>query len=101
MLSRKISNIAKLAPAKRSFGWTSTTNSSIDYSKLSPLTQHWIAEEDKYVCIYYPPIPVIVERGERCYVWDVDNKRYFDCMGGFASVSQGHCNPKIVKALTD
>lgn len=76
-------------------------NGTIDFTKLSEKTQHWIAQEEKYVAIYYPPIPVIVERGERCYVWDVDGKRYFDCMGGFASVSQGHCHPKIVKALQD
>ena len=50
---------------------------------------------------YYPPIPVVIERGERIYLYDVDGKKYYDMLAGFAAVSQGHCHPKIIKAMVD
>jgi ornithine--oxo-acid transaminase len=49
----------------------------------------------------YHPIPVILERGEGIYVWDVEGKKYFDFLSAYSAVNQGHCHPKIVKALTD
>lgn len=49
----------------------------------------------------YHPIPVVLERGEGIYVWDVVGKRYFDFLSAYSAVNQGHCHPKIVKALTD
>lgn len=49
----------------------------------------------------YHPIPVVLERGEGVYVWDVDGKRYFDFLSAYSAVNQGHCHPKIVKALTE
>jgi ornithine--oxo-acid transaminase len=46
-------------------------------------------------------VPVVIERGERCFLYDIDGKRYFDYICGFASVGQGHCHPKIVEALVN
>lgn len=45
--------------------------------------------------------PVIMERGERIYLYDIDGNKYYDMMAGFAAVAQGHCNPKIRQALID
>jgi len=42
-----------------------------------------------------------VEKGERIYIWDVEGKKYFDFMSGYSSTNQGHCNPKIVKAMME
>src|SRR5665648_298148 len=49
----------------------------------------------------YHPIPVVLEHGEGIYVWDVDGKKYFDFLSAYSAVNQGHCHPKIVKAMTD
>jgi len=60
-----------------------------------------IATEDQYGAHNYHPLPVVLERGEGVYVWDVDGKRYFDFLSAYSAVNQGHCHPKIVKALVD
>ena len=56
-------------------------------------------KDEKYVCPYYPAVPVVCERGERIYLYDVDGRKYYDMLAGFASVSQGHCHPKIAEAM--
>ena len=56
--------------------------------------------EEKYGAHNYHPIPVVLERGEGVYLWDVDGKKYFDFLSAYSAVNQGHCHPKIVNALT-
>lgn len=63
-------------------------------------TQDYIALEDKYGAHNYHPLPVVLERGEGVYVWDVEGKKYFDFLSAYSAVNQGHCHPKIIKALT-
>ena len=60
-----------------------------------------IEMEQKYGAHNYHPLPVVLERGEGVYVWDVDGKRYYDFLSAYSAVNQGHCHPKIVKALCD
>jgi len=55
--------------------------------------------EDKYGAHNYHPLPVVLDRGEGVYVWDVDGKQYFDFLSAYSAVNQGHCHPKIVEAL--
>jgi ornithine--oxo-acid transaminase len=57
--------------------------------------------EDKYGAHNYHPLPVVLERGEGVYVWDVEGKKYYDFLSAYSAVNQGHCHPKIVNALTD
>lgn len=57
--------------------------------------------EDKYGAHNYHPLPVVLSRGEGVYVWDVEGKRYFDFLSAYSAVNQGHCHPKIVKALIE
>ena len=64
-------------------------------------TQDYINREDKYGAHNYHPLPVVLDRGEGPFVWDVEGKRYFDFLSAYSAVNQGHCHPKIVKALTD
>ena len=64
-------------------------------------TQDYINREDKFGAHNYHPLPVVLERGEGPFVWDVDGKRYFDFLSAYSAVNQGHCHPAIVKALTD
>lgn len=56
--------------------------------------------EDNFGAHNYHPVPVVLERGEGVYVWDVEGKRYYDFLAAYSAVNQGHCHPRIVKALT-
>jgi ornithine--oxo-acid transaminase len=64
-------------------------------------TQDYINREDRYGAHNYHPLPVVLERGEGPFVWDVEGKRYFDFLSAYSAVNQGHCHPRIVRALTD
>jgi ornithine--oxo-acid transaminase len=57
--------------------------------------------EDHYGAHNYHPIPVVIEKGEGVFVWDVDGKRYYDFLAAYSAVNQGHCHPRIIKALTE
>lgn len=63
--------------------------------------QKAIELEDKYGAHNYHPLPVVLERGEGVYVWDVDGKQYFDFLAAYSAVNQGHCHPKIISALIE
>ena len=63
--------------------------------------QKAIELEEKYGAHNYHPLPVVLERGEGVYVWDVDGKRYFDFLAAYSAVNQGHCHPKIVSAMIE
>lgn len=57
--------------------------------------------EDKHGAHNYHPLPVVLEKGDGVYVWDVEGKKYFDFLSAYSAVNQGHCHPRIVGALTD
>lgn len=61
----------------------------------------YMDREARYGAHNYHPIPVVLERGEGIYMWDVEGKKYFDFLSAYSAVNQGHCHPKLVKALTD
>ncbi|MBK9256427.1 MAG: ornithine--oxo-acid transaminase [Saprospiraceae bacterium] len=65
----------------------------------SAKVQQIIEKEDKYGAHNYHPLPVVLERGEGVYMWDVDGKKYFDFLSSYSAVNQGHCHPRIVNAL--
>ena len=64
-------------------------------------SQEAINLEDKYGAHNYDPLPVVLSRGEGIYVWDVEGNKYFDFLSAYSAVNQGHCHPKIIKALED
>ncbi len=68
---------------------------------LSEKGQYYLELEEKYSAHNYHPIPVVLNRGEGVYVWDVDGKRYYDFLSGYSAVNQGHCHPQIIKAFTE
>ena len=63
--------------------------------------EDYITSEGKFGAHNYHPLPVVLEKGEGVFVWDVEGKRYFDFLSGYSALSQGHCHPKIIKALTE
>lgn len=64
-------------------------------------SQQLIELENKYGAHNYHPLPVVLNRGEGVYVWDVDGKQYYDFLSAYSAVNQGHCHPKIVNAMVE
>ncbi|RDB05652.1 ornithine--oxo-acid transaminase [Runella aurantiaca] len=62
-------------------------------------SDYLIGLEKRYGAHNYKPVPVVIERGEGIFVWDIDGKRYFDFLSAYSAVNQGHCHPRIVEAL--
>ena len=63
-------------------------------------TSDFIAREARFGAMNYNPLDVVLTRGEGVYVWDVEGRRYLDCLAAYSAVNQGHCHPKILSALT-
>ncbi|MDF0718452.1 ornithine--oxo-acid transaminase [Kaistella sp. PBT33-4] len=64
-------------------------------------SSEYIQLEEKYGAHNYHPLPVVLDRGEGVYVWDVEGKQYFDFLSAYSAVNQGHSHPKIVEALVN
>lgn len=62
-------------------------------------SQYFIDLEDKHGAHNYHPLPVVLDRGEGVFVWDVEGKKYYDFLSAYSAVNQGHSHPKIVEAL--
>ena len=60
-----------------------------------------IGLEEKYGAHNYHPLPVVLCKGEGVHLWDVDGKRYYDFLSAYSAVNQGHCHPRIIRALTE
>ena len=67
----------------------------------SEKTQYYIELEEMHGAHNYHPIPVVLDRGEGVYVWDVDGKRYYDFLSGYSAVNQGHCHPEILRSFIE
>ncbi len=68
-------------------------------SKMTP--KDYMERESKYGAHNYHPLPVVLERGQGVYLWDVEGKRYYDFLSAYSAVNQGHCHPKIIKAMCE
>lgn len=67
--------------------------------QISAGSQYFLSLEDSYGAHNYHPLPVVLERGEGVFLYDVDGNRYYDFLSGYSAVNQGHCHPKIIAAL--
>ena len=61
----------------------------------------YIQLEEKFGAHNYHPLPVVIERGEGVFLWDVDGKKYFDFLSAYSAVNQGHCHPRITKVFVE
>lgn len=68
---------------------------------LSPVTAAYLQLEEQYGAHNYHPLPVVLEKGEGVFLWDVEGKRYFDFLSGYSAVNQGHCHPRIIQSLIE
>ncbi len=64
-------------------------------------TKEYIELEDKYGAHNYKPLSVVLSEGKGVWVWDVEGKKYLDCLSAYSAVNQGHCHPHVVKAMVD
>jgi ornithine--oxo-acid transaminase len=64
-------------------------------------TQEFIQLEEQYGAHNYHPLDVVIDRAQGCWVYDVEGKKYLDCLAAYSAVNQGHCHPKILSALVD
>ena len=64
-------------------------------------SQELIALEDQYGAHNYHPLPVVLSRGQGVHVWDVEGRKYYDFLSAYSAVNQGHCHPRIIRALTE
>jgi ornithine--oxo-acid transaminase len=72
-----------------------------DISLSGSLAGELIAVEARYGAKNYKPLDVVLTRGEGVFVWDVDGRRYLDCLSAYSAVNQGHCHPKILAAMVE
>jgi ornithine--oxo-acid transaminase len=73
----------------------------MDTTLLSPNTAYYLELEEKHGAHNYHPLPVVLEKGEGVFLWDVDGKRYYDFLSGYSAVNQGHCHPAIINSLVE
>jgi len=64
-------------------------------------TEYFIELENQYGAHNYHPLPVVLKEGKGVFVWDVDNKKYYDFLSAYSAVNQGHCHPKIIQTLIE
>jgi ornithine--oxo-acid transaminase len=64
-------------------------------------SEDFIQLEEKYGAHNYKPLDVVIQRAQGVWVYDVEGKRYLDCLASYSAVNQGHCHPKILQTLID
>ncbi len=79
----------------------STPHTLSSLEAVSAAAEKYLALEDQYGAHNYHPIPVVLEKGEGVFLYDIDGKRYFDFLSGYSAVNQGHCHPAIIKTLQE
>lgn len=73
----------------------------MQHERKESATQRAIRLEEEFGAHNYHPIPVVIERAEGVFMWDVEGNRYYDFLSAYSAVNQGHCHPRIIKALTE
>ena len=70
-------------------------------NQIQSATEQYINLEAQYTAHNYQPLPVVLVRGKKIFLWDVDGKKYYDFLSGYSAVNQGHCHPYIIKELIE
>src|SRR5215210_4324581 len=71
------------------------------FVKQTSKSQSYIDLENLYGAHNYHSLPVVLNRGKGVYVWNVDDKKYYDFLSGYSAINQGHCHPKIINAIIE
>lgn len=97
----KISSKLKLRLFSTSAIHNSYAPESVLNLGLSPKCAAIIKKENKVTCNNYDSVPAVLKKGQGIFLYDVDDKRYFDFLSGYSCTNQGHCHPRIIAALVD
>ncbi len=73
----------------------------IAINTITEQTQYFLDKEEKYGAHNYHPLPVVLAKGKGVFVWDVDNKQYYDFLSGYSAINQGHCHPRIIETFIE
>ncbi len=68
---------------------------------ISDKTQYYLQLEEQYGAHNYHPLPVVLQKGKGVFLWDVDDKKYYDFLSGYSAVNQGHCHPRLVECFIE
>jgi ornithine--oxo-acid transaminase len=68
---------------------------------ITSKTQYFLEKEELYGAHNYHPLPVVLKKGKGVFVWDVDDKRYYDFLSGYSAINQGHCHPRIIETFLE
>src|ERR1700741_5362540 len=68
---------------------------------ITSKTQYFLEKEEMYGAHNYHPLPVVLSRGEGVFVWDVDDRRYYDFLSGYSAINHGHCHPRIIETFLE
>lgn len=93
--------LVKSSLGQRGIASTAQCLGHVNLDTLPPKSREIIKRENEVTCHNYSSLPAVLNKGQGVYLWDVDGKKYFDYLSGYSSVNQGHCHPKIIKALVD
>ena len=74
---------------------------SKEQSSVASRTQEFISLAETYGAHNYHPLPVVIERGEGVWVWDVEGKKYMDCLSAYSALNQGHCHPRLIATVKE
>lgn len=67
----------------------------------SARTQYYLEREEQYGAHNYHPLPVVLNRGKGVFIWDVDDRRYYDFLSGYSAINHGHCHPRIMESFME
>ncbi|MCW3123825.1 MAG: ornithine aminotransferase [Flavipsychrobacter sp.] len=70
-------------------------------TNITSKTQYFLEKEELYGAHNYHPLPVVLTKGRGVFVWDVDDKRYYDFLSGYSAINQGHCHPRIIETFIE
>ena len=90
-----------MATTKKTKPTTSKKATPKKKNVIGEASKKCMAMEDRYGAHNYHPLPVVLKKGKGVYVWDVEGNKYFDFLSSYSAVNQGHCHPRIIKALKD
>jgi hypothetical protein len=98
MLSKRILNASARLSLNNSRATLATQTSTKE--KVSAKAEKYIKREEAYGAHNYHPLPVVIEKAEGVFMYDVDGQRYYDYLSAYSAVNQGHCHPRIINELT-
>lgn len=87
--------------ASQAYSTVETCPKTMETNGTKKTSEVVFERENKYGAHNYHPLPVALSRAQGVYVWDVEGKRYYDFLSAYSAVNQGHCHPKILKALIE